>query len=243
MRRAPSPGVLGAQVADRRRRGDRLGIDFDMQDRRQAGGRPPGRRRRIGRSARPRRSRHRHAKGGEIRVAQPGRVRPPGIMFSCMRMVPNMPLSTTTLMVGALYCMAVATLAMHHETAVAGKGHRHAIGTGDLGGHRRRHAIAYRARGRRQLRAIALVEIAMDPGGVIAGAVTDEGVFRQITVEPADNLAHLHIAGAGLRGQAGLEGGAAGGQPFGPSGAIDRRQRAGGAGEAARARQNRQFRR
>ena len=86
-------------------------------------------------------------------------------------------------------------LAGHQEAAVALEIDDRAIGVRELGGDRRRQAVAHRAGGRRELRAIALVlEVAMQEGGVVAGAVGDDGVVGQDFRGRADHLGELHGA-------------------------------------------------
>ena len=103
--------------------------------------------------------------------------------------------------VGAVLHGRRELLAVHQEAAVARQRHDHAVGLGDLGRDRRRHAVAHRAAGRRELGLeAAILEEAMQERRVVAGAVGDDRIVRQPLVQPGDHLAHVHRAGqrAGL---------------------------------------------
>ena len=74
----------------------------------------------------------------------------------CMRMVPNMPLLSSTMMLLPPCCDGRRQLLpVHQEVAVAGDREGDAAGR-DVRGDAGRHAVAHRAAGRRQLRLVAL---------------------------------------------------------------------------------------
>ena len=103
-----------------------------------------------------------------------------------MRIVPYMPLFTTMHDdVRAVLHRGRQLLAVHQETAVAGEGDDQCAPGCELGGDRRRHAIAHGAVGRRELRAEAakLIE-AMRPGRVVARAIGDDRIGRQSLAQP-----------------------------------------------------------
>ena len=109
-----------------------------------------------------------------------------------------MPLFTTTKMTGEIVLHGRGQfLAVHHETAVAVPGDDGAVRMDGLGRDRRRHAVAHGAAGGRQLGAKAAIGVvAMDPGGVVAGAVGDDRIGAAAFLRSQrDDLAHLHLAG------------------------------------------------
>ena len=83
----------------------------------------------------------------------------------------------------------------HQVVAVATEREHRALRFRELGGDRRRIAIAHRAVGRAELRAKALVaEMPVQPAGEVAGAAGHDRVLRQVLREPADDLAVLHAS-------------------------------------------------
>ena len=114
-------------------------------------------------------------------------------------------------------------LAEHHEAAVAIDADHGLLRMDELRRDRRRHAIAHRARGRDDLRAIAaeLVE-AMHPAGIVAGAIDHDRVFRQDAAHMLHDLGKVDVA-RHLRRLDEVEiGGAAASRPIGPGARIDR---------------------
>lgn len=86
-------------------------------------------------------------------------------------------------------------LPVHQEAAVAGERDNGAIRILPFREHRRRHAISHRARGRRELGGKAVeAMMAMDPAGVVAGAVADDRVLGQAIAQPGHDLAVLERA-------------------------------------------------
>jgi len=107
-----------------------------------------------------------------------------------MRMVPYMPLSTTTITTLAPCCTAVANSwpFIRKQPSPANDTTRR-LGAAILGGYRRRHAVAHGAAGRRKLGAkAAILEEAMQEGGVVARSVGDDDVVGQALVQPADHF-------------------------------------------------------
>ena len=97
-------------------------------------------------------------------------------------------------------------LPVHHKAAVAGKADHFALGVLVFGGHGGGQAVAHGAGCGRQLGAEAAVAVeAVQPGGVITGAVGDDGIGGQLRLQGADDVgrihfaAHLHRAGVGPR--------------------------------------------
>ena len=145
-------------LADRGERGagrDRLGIDLEVDDRGLAGcaARPRTRPRNRRSSPRSRRSRRRraHRRRNPDSSARSPTMRPGYSRSWCMRMVPYMPLSTITMMIGRSYCTAVANSCPFIRKSPSPAKH-----TTVRSGWRRfiadrgRHAVAHRARGRRR---------------------------------------------------------------------------------------------
>ncbi|MCY1377793.1 hypothetical protein D9M69_653830 [compost metagenome] len=90
-------------------------------------------------------------------------------------------------------------LAVHQEAAVAGKADHLAIGKQPLGRDRRRRAVAHRAGSRRALRGEAAeAMVAVYPGGVVAGTIGQDRVFRQHLFQIGHDRPHLHRAGSGF---------------------------------------------
>ncbi|MCY1422029.1 hypothetical protein D9M71_376980 [compost metagenome] len=89
-------------------------------------------------------------------------------------------------------------LAVHQKAAVAGEAQHRAPRCGQCGGDGCRHAVAHRAVGGGELGAEGgvLVE-AVQPYRVVAGAVAEDAVLRQVLAQPGHDLAHLHRAGRG----------------------------------------------
>ncbi len=184
----------------RRGRRDRLGIDLDVDDRRLAG-LPRG----AERSAEIGGVLDRRAEaaegagiGGEIGIPQLGRRHPAGIFALLVHAD------------GAVHAVVADDhddrqvvlhggrefLAVHQEIAVAADRDDGAVRIQPLHRHRRRHAIAHRARGRRDMGAEAAEAVeAVDPGGVIAGAVAEDRVVGQVVAQPDHDLAEIDAAG------------------------------------------------
>ena len=115
-------------------------------------------------------------------------------------------------------------LAVHHEAAIAVPGDDDPLRIDGFGGDGGRHAIAHGTAGRRQLGAEAPVAVeAVQPGGVVAGAVGEDRIARQMLAEIAHHLAELHgprglgrLAVSKVVGMGGLG-------RLAPGGGIDRR--------------------
>eukprot|EP01035_Chromulina_nebulosa_P039317 gene39317-53149_t len=91
-------------------------------------------------------------------------------------------------------------LPVHQEAAIAGEGHDGALRIEPLGADRSRHAIAHRARGRGQLRRELREAVeAVHPGRVIARAIAQDRIVRQVVAQPAHHFAR--VEGAGDRGR------------------------------------------
>src|SRR5271165_1755776 len=86
-------------------------------------------------------------------------------------------------------------LAVHQEAAVTGKGDHDAVGILPFREHGRRHAIAHRSRGGGELGGESVETVmAMQPAGIIAGAVADDRILRQPVAQPCDDLTILEGA-------------------------------------------------
>src|SRR5262249_12511005 len=71
-------------------------------------------------------------------------------------------------------------LAGQLEAPVAGEGHYRALGMSELRRDRRGQAVAHRAGGWRELRAVAAEPVeAVDPAGIVAGTIGDDRVFPE----------------------------------------------------------------
>ena len=112
-----------------------------------------------------------------------------------------MPLLTTMTMIGRSYCTAVAnSWPFIRKQPSPAKATTVRSGMQRLGGDRGRHAVAHRAGGRRRLRGEAAEAVeAMHPGGVVAGAVGEDGVVGQHLFQIVHDRPHLDRAGPGLR--------------------------------------------
>ncbi len=83
-------------------------------------------------------------------------------------------------------------LSMHHEAAVTGKADDFAILMQRLGGNGRRQAVAHRAGGGGGLRAVFPEAVeAVNPGGVIAGAIGEDRVGGGVFFEIGHDRAHM----------------------------------------------------
>jgi hypothetical protein len=88
----------------------------------------------------------------------------------------------------------------HEKAAVAGEAYDGAFRVDQLGRDRRRRAVAHRAAGRAELRAIApVLVVAVDPDTVVAGAVSDDRVIGQVIGQPAHYFAELDVTGSPRR--------------------------------------------
>ena len=86
-------------------------------------------------------------------------------------------------------------LAIHQEVAVAGNAHDLPLGIQPLHRHCRRNAIAHRAGDRRDVLGEATkAKEPVNPGGVIAGAVANDGIGSEIFAQPHHHRAEIHCA-------------------------------------------------
>src|SRR3546814_12858158 len=77
-------------------------------------------------------------------------------------------------------CCCCQLLPVHHEAAVPGEADDGAFGSDDLGRHRCGHAVAHGTAGGCQLSVQSGVAMEpMNPYGIVAGAVGDDGVGRE----------------------------------------------------------------
>ena len=91
-------------------------------------------------------------------------------------------------------------LAVHQEIAVAIDGEHFALGIKRLHRHRGGHAIAHEAAYRRHLGVEAAEAVeAVDPAGIIARAVAEDGIGRQMIAQPDHDLRQIDVARLGQR--------------------------------------------
>ena len=83
----------------------------------------------------------------------------------------------------------------HLEAAIAGERNDQAVRVQKLGGNGRRQAVAHRPRCRRQFGPeLPVAPEAVNPDGVIAGAVADDRILRQAFAEIAHDPCELDVA-------------------------------------------------
>ena len=86
-------------------------------------------------------------------------------------------------------------LAVHEEIAVAGDADDGALRIEPLHGHGRRHAVTHRARSRGDMLAETAEAVeAMNPSGVVSGAVAEDGVGREVFAQPHHDCAEIDRA-------------------------------------------------
>ena len=180
-------------------RGDGIGVDAQLEDRRLARGAGALERRRevLGAlhdlAVRAECARIR----GEVRIPQLGAEHAPGVLALLVhadRAVKPVIDDQRHERRAVLHCRR-DFLSCHQEVAVAAQRDHVALRQGELGGERGRVAIAHRAVGRSELGAEALVaEVPVQPAGEVAGAAGDDRVLGKLRAEPLDHLAVLQLS-------------------------------------------------
>ncbi len=135
--------------------------------------------------------------GGEVGIGQVGAADPAGVVPLLMHAdgAEHVVVDHDHDDVQAILHRGRQLLPVHQVTAVAGEADHRALGVDGLGGDRRRQAVAHGPGGRRELGAVALVlEEAVDPDGIVAGAVGDDRILGQGLAQPGHHLAHLQLA-------------------------------------------------